>query len=93
MPDAGRPKNVQAAANALGSEQLAAVRDAGQTRVTGDPECLGEVLCAATALVVGEPEPDDPGIGVARCQPGERARIEGVARAVCTHDHPDRQTG
>ncbi len=84
---------VEAQPDVLGAAQLAAVGVQQQPAALGDPERGGELAGGAAPLVVGQAEPDDAASGVLDGEPGQRAGVERVARAVRRDHHRDAEAG
>ena len=84
-----RVQGVQAGAHRLRTHQLAAVRHQRKPGPLGDRERRRELGGRAAPLVVGQPEADDPAVGVLRGEPGQGARVQRVPGAVGGDDHRD----
>ena len=92
VPQPRRPQGRHHVAHVLGPQQLAAVRERGESRAAGDREGGLPRAGPAGALVVAQPEADDRARSVPRipgCEPGERARVQGVAHAGGRHHDGD----
>ena len=77
-----RSQVIQAGSHAVRPTQLPAMWHREQAGSRGDPERRCECGYVATALVVGQPEADDPAIGVLRGEAGKGAGIERVSGPV-----------
>src|SRR5262249_43323131 len=89
VTDRVRVQVSEAASDAVGAEQLAAVGDGEQTGPFGDTEGGSEVGWPAASLVAGQPEARHAMVGVAYRQPCHGSRVERVPRPVGREYHSD----